>query len=63
MNELLIGIVVCVLLYFLGQRLYPDNTIQQRIDYSRGMTRTMQYAKESEALTEWQDAAFGGEQE
>ena len=66
----LIGIVGCVLLYILGQYLYPD-PIQQRIDYSLGMTRTMipepngmlQYAKESVALSEWQDAAFGDGEE
>ena len=71
MNELLIGIIGCVLLYFLGLYLYPANTVQQRIDYSRGMTRTivpepnelLQYTKESTALTEWQDSAFGGEEE
>ena len=66
----LIGIVGCVLLYILGQYLYP-NTIQQRIDYSRGMTRTLvpepngllQYTKESAALGEWQDVAFGDDEE
>ena len=58
----LIGIVGCVLLYILGQYLYPD-PIQQRIDYSQGMARTMQYAKESAALSEWQDAAFGEDEE
>ena len=39
MNELLIGIIAIILLYILGQLLYP-NPVQQRIDYSRGMTRT-----------------------
>ena len=58
----LIGIVGCVLLYILGQYLYPT-PVQQRIDYSRGMTHTMQYAKESAALSEWQDAAFGEDEE
>ena len=58
----LIGIVGCVLLYILGHYLYPE-PVQQRIDYSRGMSRTMQYVKESVALSEWQDAAFGEEEE
>ena len=66
----LIGIVACVLLYILGQYLYPD-TIQQRIDYSRGMARTLvpepngllQNTKESAALSEWQDVAFGDDEE
>ena len=66
----LIGVFGCILLYILGQYLLP-NPIQQRIDYSRGMARTMnlepnamlQYTKESAALSEWQDVAFGEDEE
>ena len=62
MSELLIGIIVCILLYFMGQRLYPDNTIQQRVQYSRGMAKTIEYSKESAALNDWQSAAFGDDE-
>lgn len=66
----LIGIVGCILLYILGHYLYPEPV--RRVDYSRGQVpRTMvpepngmlQYAKESVALSEWQAAAFGEDEE
>lgn len=40
MNQCMIGLLVCILLYGLGNLLYPD-PIQQRIEYSRGMARTI----------------------
>jgi hypothetical protein len=66
----LIGIIGVVLLYIIGHYLYPEPV---RIsDYSRGQVPRrmvpepngmLQYAKESVALSEWQDAAFGDGEE
>lgn len=39
MNQCIIGLLICILLYGLGQLLYPD-PIQQRIR-ERGMARTI----------------------
>ena len=40
MKECIIGLLICILLYGLGQLLYPD-PVEQRIQYSVGMARTI----------------------
>lgn len=40
MNECIVGLLICILLYGLGQLLYPD-PVDQRVQYSVGMARTI----------------------
>ena len=40
MNECILGLIICILLYGLGQLLYP-NPIQQSIEYTRAMAQTI----------------------
>lgn len=59
----LLGIIVCVLLWILGQFLYPNPSQLYVQTVPEPWDNAPSYSKVSVGLSEWQDAVFGGEEE
>ena len=61
MNELFFGIMLVIVLYLFGRLAYPD--FDDHVPIVPEPNNMLPYAKESVALSDWEKAVFGDEEE